>query len=83
MEIPDGWVESDALTLPYIMYIVTLTLNFKGDFDAREKNDIASVFFTISPLIMVRFQTFKNWHTAEDFLYHTVIHLACFGVLGA
>ena len=43
-------------------------------------------FLAISPLIMVRFEKFKNRVTAGDLLYHfyrRLLELAFFGTLGA
>ncbi len=51
-----------------------------GDFEARAKNHIASVFWAY--LSLVRFQKFKNWLTADDLLYHSMIYMTHFGVLG-
>ena len=63
-----------------------------GDFEDKSKNDFASVFGLISPLIMVRFKKFKNRLTAQDLLYQcmdtfwrsgSIRESALFGTLGA
>ncbi len=49
----------------------------------KSKFQVACQSTIISPLIMVRFEPFKNRVTAEDLLYHVITQVAHFGALGA
>ncbi len=61
----------------------TFTLDFKWAILMLGEKMTLVQFLDISPLIMARFEKFKNWLIAESVLYHFLVHLAPFRALGA